>query len=721
MSLWRHRYGLRFAVLVLMVSVGTSWFALPMLDGVFKRHVLETESLGLVRSLLLTLGGALFGASAIVSSLVLFAMQVNIERMPHGLFRRFGADPFLLAAFAATFVLSLCVLALPLLQVPDFGGLVIFGGVWSTALILLLFLATYRRALSLVNPTVQLKAVVDRSKKDIRRWARRAERARPLIENPPPNEYPAIPYDGKEPDLQKTTYLKLNSHWTREAKRGVEYAVSYAHRFAEQGDYEVSRTALNAVGNIVAEYVEAKDGTFFSQSFLIDNPFSTDGFINETLEQLRQMQGSAVARGDEQHTEQVISLLSAMVRILSAIDYGRATDPKTHAHLAAAYLAGAVEKVVPLQQTDVLMHGLREMGRSGLVLIAKEGPNAGTTLAGKIGIISAVGLAKKDLQPVTSTGVEQLAQISFSLLMNQSRQVGYAAKQIRSTLKLLVEFVLGAPEAGFFGTHSTLLGPYYSATSTEALSSKLLSLVQGLRDLPENNENAQLILRNLVEWSDQMYTDDRSIFKLAIDRRSKFISDHFHWIINVTKALLAAASAPACSDVVRRKLQRNAIWLVSTISWIPEEEEAVAFVEHYQITEDIFDLARVAKQFECFDVADVLDDLLLSWGLKAGAYVTGWQTLEDALCGLAVSKLIADGDGPEFDYLRELQQRIDEGALENAEIRANAAQEIRERVRRLGTRQRPTRIFAAMERVDAARLATLLEATAAVLAGERGA
>src|SRR5262245_58061172 len=51
-----------------------------------------------LRALLLALGAALIGAAAIVSSLVLFAMQVNVERMPHALFRRLSPDVRLLAA-----------------------------------------------------------------------------------------------------------------------------------------------------------------------------------------------------------------------------------------------------------------------------------------------------------------------------------------------------------------------------------------------------------------------------------------------------------------------------------------------------------------------------------------------------------------------------------------------------------------------------------------------
>jgi hypothetical protein len=45
---------------------------------------------------------------------------------------------------------------------------------------------------------------------------------------------------------------------------------------------------LRAVVDINAIYIQAKGKTFFANNILLDNPFVTDGFINESLEHLRQ-------------------------------------------------------------------------------------------------------------------------------------------------------------------------------------------------------------------------------------------------------------------------------------------------------------------------------------------------------------------------------------------------------------------------------------------------
>src|SRR5690606_34203571 len=107
-------------------------------------------------------------------------------------------------------------------------------------------------------------------------------------------------------DLTRASFFQVNRGWTEGAQQGVRYAVSYARRFAEQGDHEVSAVAMNAIIAINACYIEAKGKTFFSNQLLLDNPLTSDGFINDTLEHLRQTARIAVTRGDEQQIEQTL-------------------------------------------------------------------------------------------------------------------------------------------------------------------------------------------------------------------------------------------------------------------------------------------------------------------------------------------------------------------------------------------------------------------------------
>ena len=95
---WR-RYRNILGPSVFLLIVYASFHLLPSIQAFLESHFSTNQEIERLRALLLNTGSALMGAAAIVTSLVLFAMQVNIERMPYGLFRRLSADAMLLGAF----------------------------------------------------------------------------------------------------------------------------------------------------------------------------------------------------------------------------------------------------------------------------------------------------------------------------------------------------------------------------------------------------------------------------------------------------------------------------------------------------------------------------------------------------------------------------------------------------------------------------------------------
>jgi hypothetical protein len=266
---WQTRHGVLTAAIVLLLFVGVTALWIPWLQKLLAPRFKTETSLASLRSLLVTLGGALIGAAAIVSSLVLFAMQVNIERMPHGLFRRLSTDTRLLGGFAATFLVAVAVAALSLVLDPHRIGIAVFGAFWGTAFILAMFHYCYRRALTLVNPVRQLGLVVRKTRGELHAWVRRAKRARPLLSGGDNSNSHRDDPHAPQHDLARTAFFQTNPRWTNGAMQGVRYAVSLARRYAEQGDHEVSAAAMNAIIAINRAYVEAKGRTFFAHELCI--------------------------------------------------------------------------------------------------------------------------------------------------------------------------------------------------------------------------------------------------------------------------------------------------------------------------------------------------------------------------------------------------------------------------------------------------------------------
>lgn len=676
--IWIARRGAVAApILLLSVIVISAFWISKLTDGLQSAFPTE-ERLQILRSLFLAIGGALLGATAIVSSLVLFSMQVNVERMPHGLFRRLSADRRLLSAFAAAFLLAILIATLSVVPDRTWIGVATFGAAWATALVLILFLYAYRRALVLINPLRQLGIVVSRTRREFQAWVRRANRAAPLLADSSPPSRPNDPFAPKH-DLTRVAYFQANAYWTDGAKQAVRYAISFARRFAEQGDHEVSAAAMNAIIAINAAYVEAKGKTFFTYQFMFDNPLTSDGFINDTLEHLRQTARVGVSRGDEQQIEQALRAFAALVRVYAAIDYASLGASKTHAHLAAGYLTGEVERLVPHNIPDVLMEGVRLMGQSADILLAAEGPDGIRTLVQKIGIIGCCGIAKKDYRPVTSTSVEQLSRLTFDLLRTRSREIKFAAQEIRSSMSFLAKLFLAVPDTPLSNTHSTFLGPYYSTTSTEALPARLAALANAVAGAEANDENAQQVISNLEGWADGMYQSEKELLLESIKRKSQFTFDIVHWISQVTTILLAASNAPACSAHNQNELRKHALWLISVLSFVPDDIETVKFIETFSMTETLFNAALDAHNRDCPDIAADIAGLLISWMFRGGQHHSGWAILERSTYGLAVLALLEQSQLTVEKLKAEITKRLAAGGLPDQEVRDHAAREIRGR------------------------------------------
>jgi hypothetical protein len=479
--------------------------------------------------------------------------------------------------------------------------------------------------------------------------------------------------------MTRVAFFQANPRWTEDVHQAIRYAVSFSRRYAEHGDHEVSAAAVNAIVEINAIYVNAKGRTFFSYHSMIENPLTTDSFINDTLEHLRQTSRIAISRGDEQQIQQTLRAFAALVRVYIAIDYADPQASKTHAHLAAAYLTGDVERVVSSDLPDVLTEGVRSIGQCADMLLRTEGPNGIITLVQKLGVIGCCGIVKEDYRSVTLTCVEQLSRLTFDLLRNQSHDMRFAAEQIRSSMVGIAKIFLSIPDRPLTNTHSTYLAPYYSVTTSDALLARLADLVNAIVEAKSGDKNARKIVLNIERWADGLYRTEKDILLESISKRSHFTFDMIHWIKQATSALLAVSNAPVCDDYKRAALRRHALWLISTLSFTPDDIETVEFVENFQMTETLFESALDAYQRDCPNEAVNITALLVSWMFKGGKYDTGWAILERAVYGLAVLALLAESTGAIPKLKSDIGRRLAAGELSNQDLRDRVAVNIRGR------------------------------------------
>lgn len=711
---WGVRYGSIAFSIVLLLLVLASVYLSPTFQSALEAHYATEQAIEGLRGLILNTGSALIGAAAIVTSLVLFAMQVNIERMPHGLFRRLSGDLKLLGAFALAFLLAIGVATLSTFVDQTRLAHVVLAASWAAVFILISFMYAYRRALGLINPLRQLGILIHDTRKELRTWARRAQRAMPLLDREESASTTSSPTDSTH-DLARTAFFQINNRWTDGAKRAIRHAMSFARRYAEQGDYEVSGAALNAVVGINAAYIESKGKTFYANNPFVDNPLSSDSFFNDTLEHLRQNAQSGIARRDEQQIEQTLQAMAALVQVYLSIDYASPYATKSHAQLATGYLAGAVQAVVPHDMADVLLEGQRLMGQSARYILAHGDPNDIAVLSEKIALIACTGCAKEDYRPVTMEGMKQLANLTFDLLRSRNHDIHFAIGEVRRDVALVAKLFLNVPDTPLSSSHSTFLGPYYSSTSMDSLRARLTAMVNALSEAKPDNADAQSVIRNIERWADGIYQTEKELLLAAIQAKSHFAFDMIHWITGVTEILLAVSSAPACDHHSQGELQKHARWLIATLTWIPDDKDTVTFVESFRMTETLFEAAMGARNRGCDDIAKEIWESLLSWTFKGGRYETGWGVLERGLCGLAAFAVMG-GDEQVSQLRTAVAARLSGDAAPAQEIRDRAARRIGERAANLHRHGHwSSQIDMAIARSDHEKLRHLLEDIAHLL------
>lgn len=701
-------------VLAIGLMVVTATFV-PALQVYLEPRFDQPERLASFKALFLSLGGAMIGATAIAFSLIMFAMQVNVERMPHGLFRKFSSDTRLLGAFIATFSLAVIIPGFSLIPDKSWVAGATVVTIWCMSLIILLFILAYRRALALISPTMQLKLVVADTKRDFEIWDKAISRTRPILRASASTEKVNEDIMGKY-DLDRLTYFQLYPNWAVSAEQAISYCITYSRRHAEQGDHEVSRVALNGIVAINAFYIKTKGKTFFPNSSFIDNPLASDSFLTNTLEHLRQNVQVGVSRKDEQFIEQNLYCLLKLTQLYLSIEYGEEYDPRSHAHLVSGYLTGAVESVVPHDMADVLIEGVSILGSAARLIIVHDKPEYIASISEKIALIACTGTVNKNYQPVSQVAVKQLATLTFELLRSKSWEVRYAIKEVRDDVKLITDMYLKIPDSPLTRVHSSNLAPYYSGTSNDTLMAWLSELVNALSMADADDENAQRVVHHLEEWADELYQTEKEVLLQAIEKRSQLTFDLIHWVVQTTKLLLAVSCSDVCDDHHRDKLRKSASWLISVLSWIPDDEGTIKYIETYRITDNIFESAVDAHKRGCDIEALKIRSLLLSWTRKVGKYQTGWSSLETACCGLACLNLILGLSDEKL--FTDIDAYISMDDAPNFDIRSRAASGLHYKADSFRSEYGHSNIDMAMVHADQSKLSILLHEIAERLCPE---
>lgn len=718
-NFWSSYYHLNFRLRWLLARFGWQVMAclflaalvVPMtlafvFEGDIRSIVDEAFDRNSIVNLLLTLGGALATASAIVFSLIIFSVQVNVERLPHRLFQRFGFDYQLIAFFIATFAISIVVAGSTLFLSFETTPFIIIGTIWGVATIGAMFLFAFKRALDLINPLLQIKRVRTHAQRHMQWWDRFFDRFTLAW-----SESREEARDDRR-DPKRAAALKLHGDWTDSVQRDVEQLVAISNRSAEIGDHQIARGALNALDAIHAAYIKTKGLTFFASNPFFDVGESTDVFFNHTLESIRQALQQAIARGDEKQAEYCFETYAALAHRCLRIDYGVDYASKTHANLAVGYLARGIEASVQMKSPDVLMIGARYLGGVGQGLVEHGRPSEGATVVDNLSTIAAVGALQAEYQPVTLTAVEQYQYLTVKILLQDDRDIGFTIGRIFHSLSFIGRLLIKKNEAPFQSPASSSLAPYFSMTSMSALHQYLMRLANGIIEDKIKGDHAANFTRNFAEWFEEGREVVKGLMVEAFKHQSQLGPDIVTWIKGQVEIALALSNDDACPDHTKEVLRKQAQWWVWVLTFIPDEKEAVALAETYQFTNTLFEIGMMAQQRECEDVFTASRETMAYWCVKAAKHETGQAILETSIYALVAMSIVAEGSGAiALDLVRiELENKP-----LTEEVKKRAARNIRQRPHYRNDGYARSRVDRAMREVDQNELQETLTSMANLL------
>lgn len=624
----------------------------------------------------LQIGAALLGASAIVASLVLFAMQVNVERLPHGLFRRLSTDKHLLSCFAGSFMASIIVACLPLIVPLNIVEWAILAAAFLTFLTLRLFLAAYRRALALINPVQQLLVVVDDTAAALKRWGKQADWYLKTLA-PGPSATPPDPVMSSTVDTTKAAFLLQNDWGGRAVRQGLNHCMAVYGRAASQDDHDVAEAALRAIVRINAAYLRAKGRTFFAENGFIEVPFATDPVINQTLEQLKREFRTGLARRDEEHVNMLIKAYGDLAQLYMQIDYGRPEVDPWHAALATGYLIRDIKSVIPHNLPDCLMQGIRTMGGCALALLNRDKATDIVSIVDELGSIGAAMAIREDHRPITATAMQQLAGLTYHMINAGVFDPGYSYKQIGQAVELTAKVVLSQPNPPLSSVHRTSLGPFFSSTTQSSLGIQLKGLANALLNASADDARALNCIGSLHEWAERSRPMAKQVLILALEKGSPFAFDILHWIGDIVAVLLMASRAPASKTHYERDLEDEAGRWASLLSWIPDDRECLDCAATWSAATVMFNVAGAARACGSEKVYTTAQGTLLRWAMQPARREDAWHDVGEAMLALVAIAIRSPTDEGWDSFKARLHTALQAEAIPSASLIRGAAAGLR--------------------------------------------
>lgn len=621
-------------------------------------------------NLFLNTGTALIGASAIVFTLIIFTLQVNIERMPYGLFNTLSSDKKILLSFILTVLLSLSIAIFSVLIDQYNKQFFSFLYLLFIALIINLFLFAYKRSLHLINPIKQLDLLKDISIKNMHYYLRIYKKIATSIII---NQIEKDTYS--KHDLKKYYFFKNNSQWLDIPKNTIKYTISLIILNTKNNDYEVIEKALNTLIEIQNEYIKIKENTFFTNKLLFEDNKSHDQFINDLLEELRKLLNFAKAEKNELLIEKTLLSMSKLSVLYSSINYN--TDDyyhsKYHMELASSYLNNGVKDILELNMTDVFMECCTFLENTLYSYIKINRTMYASSSLETISILASLGTLNEKHEPILYKVFTCFSDILYFSIYSDKDIDSEFFEEIEKNIFKITFLYISLKEKKSLSLNS-YLDPFYSVTNYNSFPNKLSILIESIINVNDKDSNCKIIISNIQKWSSSIKLNIRELLKESVIK-SIFLIDLIQWIQNITTSLMYLSSSKNCSNSTKKELINNAFTIIHSITFIPNNNENFSKFQNIAFIEIIFDVIVIAYDLKCYEISDSLIKYLLKLSFKAIELDNNYNFIQDVICIIIIYINKNNQDSKEsnylINYLKDEMHGLTNECLEKAKEKIN--------------------------------------------------
>jgi len=579
-------------------------------------------------SLTLSLGIGFIGVIAMIFALIIFSLQVNIERLPYDLFYNLSNDKKLITYFGITFFLAIFIAGSSLIEQSH--AIFIFIILLSSLFIILYLLYhTFFYALKLINPDEQLNNLIYKVELDLNWWEKRFKYAKPLLNNTLSNN--SIEFDRKR-------FIELNPNYFNSVENTLNNLDFMIKKNIDFKDYFILDKTLISLVEINKLYIKAKGKTFLEYVPYSNNDSWNDKIINKTLKILRISFSKALNNNDEIVLIYIQRCYIELTKLYLTIPYS-----KIQAEVSSQHLIEDIEKILFLKNPDLLMNSIQNMEVLIIYYIEQNILIDTNKIIKTLGLLGNIATHDPINFPIVQTAMNSLTKITYELIQSQN-DIGLILEEINKQVNAITSKILQQ------SLEFTSLGNYFG-DDNNSLIHFFMNMANKLLQKENISTEKKYVLKNILIYAEKSYSLHKNLYLKSLENESLNNFNFLSFILKLSELLLFLSKI----NFLKRKFEHESKFYLSIISCIPETIQSIKTSNRSHVIEKLFNLAKNNIKHKSMQIIPYIIDLLIKYSFKVAKYDN--ENIYNSVLGLlAISylKLELDNIYSEEQLLKEI-------------------------------------------------------------------